>query len=101
MITTLYLRFPDEATFRATLDASFVQHGETGSPLPEGVDAIRIVGALYEGGTFDADGNVVTPPTQVPGFHVNVLTTNDGSGPLPAAWGAYQVFPATPQGVFG
>jgi hypothetical protein len=95
MSITLYLRFPDEATFRASLPADFIQYGETGSPLPDGVQAIRIIGPMYSGGTYDAQGNVITPPTLVAGWHVNVL------GTLPDAWKAYQIHPVTPSGVFG
>jgi hypothetical protein len=85
MSTTLYLRFPDEATFLATLPADFEQQGEAGYPLPEGVEAIRIVGPMYAG----------DPATLVAGWHVNVL------GSLPDAWKPYQIFPVTPMGVFG
>ena len=97
---TTYLTFPDKAAFLATLDASFVRQGETGAPLPDGVSAIRIVGTQYNSdGTYDAEGNVITPPTVIPGFHVNVLTTNDGADPLPDTWAPYQV--PSGQGVFG
>jgi hypothetical protein len=95
MSITLYLRFPDEATFEATLPAGFEPQGETGSLLPEGVQAIRIIGPMYSGGTYDAQGNVITAPTLIAGWHVNVL------GTLPDAWKPYQIFPVTPSGVFG
>lgn len=83
MSTTLYLKFPDEGTFRASLPQGFEQQGESSFPLPKGVDAIRIVGVMYGAGIA------------LPGFHVNVL------GQLPAAWKPYQIFPSTPSGVFG
>jgi hypothetical protein len=95
MSITLYLRFPDRATFEATLPAGFEPQGETGSPLPDGISALSIIGAMYDGGTFDAQGNVITPPSLVAGFHVNAL------GTLPDAWKGYQVFPASPDRVFG
>jgi hypothetical protein len=95
MSITLYLRFPDEASFEATLPAGFEPQGETGSPLPDGVQAIRIIGPMYSGGTYDEQGNVITAPTLIAGWHVNVL------GTLPDAWKAYEIHPVTPSGVFG
>ena len=94
-MTTIFLRFPDEATFLATLPADFEQHGETGSPLPAGVEAISIVVTLSTGGAWDEAGNVITPPTVLPGWHVNML------GAVPPEWAAYVVVPTTPVRVFG
>jgi hypothetical protein len=56
---------------------------------------MRVMGCLHEGGEWDAAGNVITPPVQLPGWHVNVL------GGLPAEWQQYQVHPTTPLAVFG
>jgi hypothetical protein len=97
MNATIFLRFPDEATFIALLPAHFERAGETGSPLPQGITAISIIGSIYTGGAWDSDGNVVTPPTLVPGFHVNAL------GELPAEWASYALTPApgSPVRVFG
>lgn len=94
-MSTIYLRFPDEVAFLATLPAEFEQQGETGSPLPAGVEAISIVGTISEGGQWDEAGNVITPPTMLPGWHVNML------GAVPAEWAAYVVTPTTPVRVFG
>lgn len=94
-MSTIYLRFPDEATFLAMLPADFEQQGETGVPLPAGVEAISIVGTISEGGAWDEAGDVITPPTVVPGWHVNML------GAVPEAWAAYVVVPLTPVRVFG
>jgi hypothetical protein len=86
MSITLYLRFPDEATFRASLPADFIQYGETGSPLPEGVQAISIIGILY---------TQEDVPALISGWHVNV------SGELPDAWKPYEISPTTPSRIFG
>lgn len=95
MSTTLYLRFPTEVAFRAVMPAGFAQEGETGYPLPDGIKALSIIGPMYTGGTFDVLGAVVTPPVQVPGFHVNAL------GVLPASWAPYQIAVSSPSRVFG
>ncbi len=94
MTTTIFLRFPDEATFIASLPEGFACHGETGSPLPEGITHISIVGAIYIGGQWDAEGVVIEAPTQLPGFHVNAL------GTLPDAWAQYVVTPSAPSRTF-
>jgi hypothetical protein len=93
--TTQYLRFPDAATFEATLPEGFERRGETGHPLPEGVEAISIIGAISRGGQWDEAGNVVVAPEILPGFHVNAL------GALPEAWAPYVVTPGAPVRVFG
>ncbi len=41
--------------------------------------AIDEVGVIYEGGTFDAEGNVLTPPVALAGWHVNATIA-------PEAW---------------
>lgn len=92
---TLFFCFPDQATFLANMPRKFEQVGETGYPLPPGTEAIRIIGEMRIGGKWDEDGNEIETPLIVPGFHVNAL------GGVPATWSEYEVFPATPQGVFG
>jgi hypothetical protein len=43
------------------------------------------IGLLYEGGTYDAEGNVLTPPVALTGWHVNY------AGDPPEAWDAHLV----------
>ena len=43
------------------------------------------IGTLYEGGTYDAEGEVITPPVALPGWHVNY------AGEPPEAWDAHLV----------
>ena len=47
--------------------------------------AIDEIGIIYEGGTYDAEGEVITPPTALPGWHVNTL------GIAPEAWDTHLV----------
>ena len=42
-----------------------------------------------EGGEWDDDGNVITEPTALDGWHVNYL------GDLPTGWESYEVTPST------
>jgi hypothetical protein len=47
--------------------------------------AIDEIGTLYEGGTYDAEGEVITSPVALPGYHVNTV------GLAPEAWDAHLV----------
>ena len=52
--------------------------------------AIDEIGIIYEGGTYDAEGVVITPPVALDGWHVNT------AGLAPEAWETYAVFPQQP-----
>ena len=56
--------------------------------------AIDVVGIITEGGEWDDDGNVITEPTALDGWHVNYI------GDLPTGWESYEVTPSTPHRVF-
>ena len=93
---TVYLKFPDEATFAASMPEGWERRGETAHPLPDGVEAIRIMPhPLTVGGRSDDDGQQLEPPVTIPGFHVNAL------GDVPDAWRNYVVTPRAPLAVFG
>jgi len=47
--------------------------------------AIDEIGTLYEGGTYNADGEVITPPVALAGWHVNY------AGEPPEAWDAHLI----------
>ena len=96
---TYYLRFPDETTGMAALDAAGLlrtdEHGHT-KPITASLNhALDVVGVIYRSGTFDTEtGDVITPPTPRPGWHVNYI------GTLPDGWDAYVVEPQRPSRVF-
>lgn len=105
-MSTIYLVFPDRATFEALLPEGLsAEHHEmssVGHLLPF-ASALHICGAgtgkLYrQDAVFDPDtGECITPPTLIDGFHVNLLPTGDE---LPAEWAQYVVVPDSPQGRF-
>ncbi|AOY90396.1 hypothetical protein BKK79_20060 [Cupriavidus sp. USMAA2-4] len=72
-----YLRGPDRDTTRAALLAAGLtvdvpgEDGQTQRMPAEGVN-ISTIGTIYEGGEWGADGTVITAPTAVPGWHVNL-----------------------------
>ena len=47
--------------------------------------AIDEIGVIYEGGTYDAEGEVITPPVALTGWHVNY------AGEPPEAWDQHLV----------
>ena len=87
-------RFPDEATFLTLATAEGLVNAEGQLILNSHTHSLDPVGVIFEGGTFDAEGNVITPPTAIPGFHVNAL------GIAPEAWDEYLVVVNSPARVF-
>jgi hypothetical protein len=73
------LRFPDhQAAHDAAGGAGYLDDdGELVSLGHKG--ALDIIGEVTIPGTYDADGNELTPPTPEPGFFVNLTIP----GPLP------------------
>jgi hypothetical protein len=98
-MSTTYLRFPDEATGIAALEAAGFTTTDEDSNVTiltaSHTHAIDVVGAISIGGTYDPDtGEVLTPPTLLPGWHVNFI------GELPEDWEQYVVTPQQPVRVF-
>jgi hypothetical protein len=96
---THYLRFPDESTGMAALDAAGLtttnEDGDTVVITASHTHALDCVGPIYRGGTYDPDtGEVITPPVLLSGWHVNYI------GELPEEWDAYVVSPKHPSRVF-
>ena len=56
--------------------------------------AIDEIGTIYEGGTYDAEGEVITPPVALTGWHVNA------AGIAPEAWEEFLVTPQNPKRVW-
>ena len=90
---THYLRFPDEPTALSALtDAGLM--GEDGPILASHEHALDVIGTISLGGEWDADGNVITPPTVLDGWHINYV------GELPQGWEQYVVTPDSPVRIF-
>lgn len=92
MTTTTYLRFPDEPTAKTALACYVDTDGNWITASHE--HALDPVGAIYTPGTVDAQGNQLTAPVAVPGWHVNLI------GELPPEAVQYAVEPVTPMRVF-
>jgi len=96
---THYIRFPDESTGMAALDAAGLlytdEDGDTVVLTASHTHALDVIGPIYRGGTYDPDtGEVLTPPVLLSGWHVNYI------GELPEGWDAYLVEPNHPSRIF-
>ena len=92
---TYFLRFPNESTGMAALDAAGLLYtdddGVTHPLTASHTHALDVIGPIYTGGTFDPDtGEVITPPVLLSGWHVNYI------GELPEGWAEYAVSPEQP-----
>lgn len=93
-----FFKFTDEAAWlTAARAAGFMGTDEEGNEILIKYThnrAIDVIGTITEGGEWDDDGNVITEPTALDGWHVNYL------GDLPTGWESYEVTPSTPYRVF-
>lgn len=92
-----YFRFTDETTWVTVAQAAglYITNEETGIEELQAYTADRaidVIGTLYnDDGVYDEDGEQVTAPTPMVGWHVNYL------GEPPAGWDAYEVTPEPPE----
>jgi hypothetical protein len=67
-------RFPDESTFLALAAAEGLtatdEDGNERLITNSHTHSLDPIGTIYEGGIYDAQGNVITPPTPISGYHV-------------------------------
>ena len=85
--TDVYLRFDDEAAAEAALAAEGLSPGETASW------SVDRVGVIFSAPILDESGEVVTPGTQLPGWHVNIRFR---TGAVPDSLAAARGYPETP-----
>lgn len=86
-----YFRFPDEATGMAALGAAGLLTDDGEFITASHSHALDVIGPISIGGTYDPEtGDVITPPTLLPGWHCNYI------GELPDGWDQYVVTPAQP-----
>lgn len=83
-------RFSTRAQFRSLAAAEGLLTEDDELITASHTFAIDEIGVIYEGGTYDAEGVVITPPVALSGWHVNA------AGIAPEAWEAYAVFPQNP-----
>jgi hypothetical protein len=88
--TPTFFRFPDEATGIDALDAAGLVNEDGGYIIASHTHALDIIGPISRGGEWDDEGNEITPPTVLDGWHVNYL------GSLPEGWEQFAVEPQQP-----
>ncbi|WP_183031753.1 hypothetical protein [Cupriavidus sp. UME77] len=98
MFHDYYLRGVDRDTTRAALLAAglTVEYTDAdGVAQRAPADGVNLssIGTIYQGGTWDADGNLITPPTAVPGWHVNMRLERELTVGETAALGSIVVTP--------
>ena len=94
-----FFRFPDEAAWtEAATEAGFFsepdEDGNTTLLAYTNDHAIDVIGVITRGGEWDDEGNVITPPEVLDGWHVNY------QGVLPDGWEEFAVSPENPVRVF-
>lgn len=98
----LYLKFPDQGTADELLydqvPSEFDVEGNVLAyePRPKFMN-INVLGILYEGGSWDSEGNEIVAPVPLDGWHVNIRLMNpeDATPLLP-----YTVTPTIPRRVW-
>ena len=106
-MSDFYLKYADEAESIDNLYAKkeeIVTDEEGGEviilvpdlskPLFANIDTI---GIIYEGGEYGADGEVITEPVALEGWHVNVRVIDEDATPLEP----FAVVPTSPRRVWG
>jgi hypothetical protein len=89
-----FFRFPDEATAKAALEAAGLLTEDGELITASHTHALDVIGTISRGGEWDEEGNVITPPEVLPGWHVNFV------GEVPEGWEQYAVSPEQPVRVF-
>lgn len=100
-LATIYLRFASEAASFSVAEAlGAVVQTEDGPRLARYTHryGLDVVGQVVLPGTYDDEGVELTPPTPLPGWHVN-LRILDGSE-LPDELAPYVIYPEVPIRVF-
>lgn len=105
-MTDFYLKFADENEAHSVLyriEGAVEADEDLGIEAVEGYEVpnyrnIDTIGIIHEDGEWDEEGQVITEPTQLDGWHVNVRLID---GEDESALEPFMVNPATPIRVWG
>jgi hypothetical protein len=92
--TPTFFRFPNEEEGMAALQAAGLLTDDGEFITASHHHALDVIGTIIRGGEWDDEGNAITPPETLDGWHVNY------QGELPEGWEAFAVFPNSPYRVF-
>ena len=94
VLTPTRFRFPDEATGLAALAAAGLrfmdEDGNQQFITASHTQSLDVIGTITRGGEWDKEGNVITLPETLDGWHLNY------QGPLPDGWEEFAVTPVAP-----
>jgi hypothetical protein len=91
---THFIRFPDAETGMTALDDAGLLDGDLQFITASHNHALDVIGTITRGGEWDEEGNVITPPEVLNGWHVNY------AGELPEGWEEFVVTPENPARVW-
>jgi hypothetical protein len=89
-----FFRFPDEATGLAALEVAGLLNEDGELITASHTHSLDVIGTITRGGEWDEEGNVITPPETLDGWHLNY------QGELPDGWKNYIVTPEKPVRIF-
>jgi hypothetical protein len=87
-------RFTSRQQFRTLAAAEGLIDADGNLITSSHTHALDEVGTIYEGGEYGPDGEVITAPVALSGWHVNTL------GLAPEAWDQYLVVVNSPARIF-
>jgi len=101
----LYLKFTDEAQATEVLYTQVPTKWDEEDGMVNPIEFesrpnyanIDVIGTIFEGGEWDAKGDIITEPVALDGFHVNVRVIDEDPTPLEP----FAVIPTTPRRVWG
>ena len=89
-----FLKFPNEKTALSKLKSAGFINEDNEIISASHSHAIDVVGVITQGGEYDKEGNVITQPITLSGWHINYV------GELPSDWEQYLVSPEFPVRVY-
>lgn len=87
-------RFNSQKQFRTLADAEGLITEDGELITASHTFAIDEIGTISTGGTYDAEGTVITPPVPLTGYHVNTM------GIAPETWDEFLMVVNSPSRVF-
>lgn len=87
-------RFESEGQFLALAAAEGLINDDDELITASHTHSIDVIGTIYEGGTYDEEGEVITPPVALDGWHVNT------AGIAPESFDAYLMVVNSPARIF-
>jgi hypothetical protein len=92
--TPTMFRFSDESTGLAALDDAGLLNEDGEFITASHTHSLDVIGTITRGGEWDDEGNVITPPEVLDGWHLNY------QGELPDGWEEFAVTPEQPVRIF-